>query len=216
MRKLSSKDTAEVRNRFIEHEEAYRETKFDLIKAAREAEDEDRFPEYLWPDVTDDAWFHRKSAASEIIAKRGGFSSNVATLALTDSAWETKEAVASWLRRELKALREAEGKSGAAPVRRRAALSRSVVSDIAIELLGVYRRRVLDLSLSGVAGCRSSPEVPFRELHPVGSCGGGICSARTPGPAYWRSYVCQTHGGRAQLGFPLAEESRFSRKGRVS
>jgi hypothetical protein len=135
MKKLSAMDAAAARKRFAEYGEAYHQTKLDLIKTAHEAENSDRIPEYLWPDASDDAWFHRKSAASGLIEKRGCFSRHVATLALTDSAWETKEAVASWLRQELKALREAEGRSGAAPVRRKAALSRTVVSDIAIELL---------------------------------------------------------------------------------
>jgi hypothetical protein len=58
-----------------------------------------------------------------------------AQLALTDSNWETKETVASWLRKELKVLREAESEPGTAPVRRRGALSKTMISDVAIELL---------------------------------------------------------------------------------
>lgn len=135
MRRLSPEDAAAARERFEESGKAYRQAKLDLVRAAREAEDSDRFPEYLWPDLNDDAWFRRKSAVSDLIEKRGRFSKHVSMLALTDSDWETKEAVASWLRRELKVLREAEGKSGEAPVRRSAALSRTVISDVAIELL---------------------------------------------------------------------------------
>jgi hypothetical protein len=135
MKKLSPEDAAAARKKFEASGEEYRQTKLDLVSAAREVENSDRFPEYLWPDLNDDAWFRRKSSVSDLIEKRGGFSKHVATLALTDSDWETKEAVASWLRRELKVLREAEGKSGEAPVRRKAALSRSLISDVAIELL---------------------------------------------------------------------------------
>jgi hypothetical protein len=135
MKKLSPEEAAAARKRFEESGKAYRQAKLDLVRAAREAEDSDRCPEYLWPDLNDDAWFRRKSSVSDLIEKRGGFSNHVSTLALTDSDWETKEAVAAWLRRELKVLREAEGKSGEAPVRRQAALSRTVISDVAIELL---------------------------------------------------------------------------------
>jgi hypothetical protein len=135
MKKSSAKDAAAARKRFAEHSKAYHQTKLDLIKAAREAENSDRFPEYLWPDESDDAWFHRKSAVSQLIEKQGGFSSHVATLALTDSNWETKETVASWLRKQLKVLREAESEAGTAPVRRGRALPKTMISDIAIELL---------------------------------------------------------------------------------
>jgi hypothetical protein len=142
MKRMSAKEAAAARKRFKESGEAYRKTKLDLVKAAHEAESSNRFPEYLWPDMNDDAWFRRKSAASELIEKRGGFSSHVSMLALVDSDWETKEAVASWLRRELTVLREAEGKSGEAPVRRNAALSRTVISDVAIELLVLLSQSV--------------------------------------------------------------------------
>lgn len=135
MKKLSPEDAAAAHKRFEECGEAYRQAKLDLVKAAREAENSDRFPAYLWPDLNDDAWFRRKSSVSDLIEKRGGFSKHVSMLALADTDWETKEAVAAWLRRELGVLREAEGKSGEAPVRRKAALSRTVISDVAIELL---------------------------------------------------------------------------------
>jgi len=71
----------------------------------------------------------------KFIEKQGGFSKHVATLALREPDWETKETVASWLRDELKILRDAETKPGKAPVRRGQALSRTLISDIAIELL---------------------------------------------------------------------------------
>jgi hypothetical protein len=132
MRKLSAKDTTLARKNFSE---AYEQTKLDLIKAARDTGTSERHPEYLWPDGTEDAWFHRKSAVSRVIEKRGGFSSRVATIAITDSNWETKEAVARWLRNKLKVLREAEAKTGTAPARRKVALSRTMISDIALELL---------------------------------------------------------------------------------
>jgi hypothetical protein len=135
MRKLSAKDAAAARKKFWKHSKAYRQTKLDLIEAAHEVENSERLPEYWWPDGTEDAWFHRKSAVSQLIQKRGGFSSLVATIAITDSNWETKEVVARWLRNELKALREAEAKTGSAPARRKVALSRTMISDIALELL---------------------------------------------------------------------------------
>ena len=134
MRKLSAKDAAAAPKKLWEHSKVYRQTKLDF-EAAREAENSERLPEYLWPDGTEDAWFHRKSAISQVIEKRGGFSSRVATIAITDSSWETKEAVARWLRNELKVLREAEAKTGTAPARRKVALSRTEISDIALELL---------------------------------------------------------------------------------
>jgi hypothetical protein len=132
MKKFSAREPATARKRFWE---AYHQAKLDLITAARDAENTERLPEYLWPDETEDAWFHRKSAVSQVIEKRGGFSSRVATIAITDSNWETKEAVARWLRNELKALRDAEATPGNAPVRRKGALSRTAISDIAVELL---------------------------------------------------------------------------------
>jgi hypothetical protein len=135
MRKLSAKDAAAAPKKLWEHSKVYRQTKLDLVKAAREAENSERLPEYEWPDGTEDAWFHRISVISQLIEKRGGFSSRVATIAITDSSWETKEAVARWLRNELKVLREAEAKRGSAPARRRVALSRTEISDIALALL---------------------------------------------------------------------------------
>jgi hypothetical protein len=70
----------------------------------------------MLPDVTEDAWFGRKSEINDFIKQRGGFSKHVALLALTDADWETKETVATWLRSELKRLREAEARPGTAPV----------------------------------------------------------------------------------------------------
>jgi hypothetical protein len=89
----------------------------------------------LLPDITFDAWFHRKSNDATFIEKKGEFPSPVVTLALTDPDWETKESVAAWLRKELKLLREAETKPGTAPVRRGKTLSRIEISEIAVELL---------------------------------------------------------------------------------
>jgi hypothetical protein len=135
MKKMSDKEAAAARQRFREHRKAYHQIKTDLINAAHVAENRNAIPEPLLPDVSLEAWSHRMSAASHLLEKRGGFSSDVATLALTDPDWETKEAVASWLRRELEILRKAEEKTGTAPVRRKAALSRTAISDVAIELL---------------------------------------------------------------------------------
>jgi hypothetical protein len=134
MKRPSTKDKTQKR-RLAAYRKARDQTKLDLIKAAREAEKDNQWPEYLWPDINDDAWFRRKSAISELVEKRGGFSNHVTVLALTDRQWETKETVASWLRAELKALRDAESEAGTAPVRRGGALSRTAISDIAVELL---------------------------------------------------------------------------------
>jgi hypothetical protein len=106
-----------------------------MIEAAHAAKHKDLMPEYLWPDVTMDAWFHRKSSVSTTIEKRGGFSHRVATFALTDPDWETKHAVAVWLRKELSKLRKAEAQPGSAPVRRSKAMSRVEIAEVAIELL---------------------------------------------------------------------------------
>jgi hypothetical protein len=114
--------------------QARNRTKLQLIKAARDAEKKP-WPQYLWPDGTQDAWFHRKSIDARFIETSGGFSSEVVTLAITDPAWETKEGVANWLRNELKKLRHAEATPGMTPVRRGETLSRIQISEIAIELL---------------------------------------------------------------------------------
>jgi hypothetical protein len=135
MKRATARDRANAPARLAAYRKAQDQTKFDLINAAREAEEDNHWPQYLWPDVNDDAWFHRKYTVSELVEKRGRFSNHVATLALTDSAWETKEVVATWLRDELKVLRSAEAKPGTAPVRRGGALSKAVISDLAIELL---------------------------------------------------------------------------------
>jgi hypothetical protein len=135
MKRATSKTRPNVREKLAAYEEARNQAKLDLLKAARTAAADNHWPQFLWPDGSDDAWFHRKSAVSELIEKRGLFSHHVATLALTDSDWESKETVASWLRSELKVLRDAEAESGTAPVRRGGALSKTVISDVAIELL---------------------------------------------------------------------------------
>jgi hypothetical protein len=111
------------------------QVKSDLIQTAEAAEKANWAPQYLWPDRTLEATLHRKWAVSDLIEKRGGFSHHVASLALTDPAWETKETVASWLRKELGVLRDAEAKSGSAPVRLLGVLSRTEISDVAVELL---------------------------------------------------------------------------------
>jgi hypothetical protein len=133
MKKLSAKNAASARKKL--RELSRRQTKLDLIKAAHEADASELHPEYLRLDGTGDAWWHRSSAVLERIKERGNFSHRVAMLATSDPDWETKETVAAWLRRELKVLRDAEAQSGTAPVRRNRALSRTVISDIAIELL---------------------------------------------------------------------------------
>ena len=137
MKKSDKKDRLQApstKKLSISKRELY-QAKQDLIQAAAKAENNDLMPERLWPYKVEDAWFRRKHAVSEKIKKRGGFSSSITTLALTDPDWETKETVAAWLRRELKTLRKIEATAGSAPVRRRHAMSRSEIADIAVELL---------------------------------------------------------------------------------
>jgi hypothetical protein len=135
MRRLETKRSLAAERRLAAYREARDQTRLDLIEAAREAENRNCWPQYLWPDGNEDAWFKRKYSVLERIKERGNFSDHVAMLAITDRDWENKETVAAWLRRELKVLRDAEAQSGTAPVRRDRALSRTVISDIAIELL---------------------------------------------------------------------------------
>jgi len=132
--KLTEEEKAEWRNRIAKSARERDKAKLDLVSAAR-AVAEKPWPDHLLPDVNEDAWFHRKSEVNDFIEKRGGFSHHVALLALTDSDWETKETVATWLRSELKHLREAEAQPGAAPVRRRQAVSRIDIADVAVEML---------------------------------------------------------------------------------
>jgi hypothetical protein len=134
MKKLSNVEQERFLERLKASSEARLRAKTALISEAR-ADEDNKWPEQLQPDGSMDAWFYRKSRDSEFIEKRGGFSRHVADLALEDPDWETKETVAGWLRNEMKQLREAEAKPGAAPVRRGKALSRIEISEIAIELL---------------------------------------------------------------------------------
>jgi hypothetical protein len=135
MKPLTPEQQREFRKRLEASSKKWKRTKLELVKAAHASEDHGLMPEYLWPDITMDAWFHRKSNASTIIEKRGGFSHEVANMALTDPDWETKHTVALWLRRELSQLRAAEAEPGKAPVRRSKAMSRIEIADLAIELL---------------------------------------------------------------------------------
>jgi hypothetical protein len=88
-------------------------------------------------EMTTDDWFGRYSRCEETIIESGLFSDEQATKAVVNSDPATKEAVAEWLRTELKKLREGENTPGGAPVRRRKALSRPVIADIAMTMLGV-------------------------------------------------------------------------------
>ncbi len=135
MLKLSDAEKAEFQRRSAKSAQERAQTKTDLIHAARAAEVGPNHPEYMWPDLNDDAWFHRKSEVNDLIQERGGFSHHVAILALTDSDWETKETVAAWLRSQLMELRKSEAKSGTSPVRREKRLSRTEIADAAVEML---------------------------------------------------------------------------------
>ena len=125
----------EQKRKLAAYRKARDQARLDLVKAVRTAEEKNYPPASMWPDQNEDAWFRRKSALADLIDNRGAFSNHVTMLALTDSGWETKETVASWLRDELKVLRDAERKVGAAPVRVGGALSRTTISDIAVEML---------------------------------------------------------------------------------
>jgi hypothetical protein len=135
VKKVATKGKRDGHKKLTAHRRVQDQTKLELIETALAVEKDNHWPEYLLPDQNDDAWVRRKSAVSDLIQKRGGFSHHISTLALTDSQWETKEIVAAWLRKELKTLREAERTPGTAPVRRSEALSRATISDVAIELL---------------------------------------------------------------------------------
>jgi hypothetical protein len=84
MKPFSPEQQAEIRKRFEASGEERKRAKLELIAAAHAAKDHGMMPEYLWPDLTMDAWFHRKCNVSTIIEKRGGFSHHVATFAVTD------------------------------------------------------------------------------------------------------------------------------------
>jgi hypothetical protein len=133
MKQLSKTERAAARKKFRDSANARLRAKAKLIEDARAAED-DAVPQDLLPDRTEDAWFRRHSAALDAIQERGGFSHDVAMLAITDESWETKETVATWLRSEVKAFREAEARPGAA-VRLGKVLSKTEISELAVELL---------------------------------------------------------------------------------
>jgi len=164
VKKVTAKGTSDGRKRLAAYRRAQQQTKLDLIESARAAAANNFWPEYLWPDGNDDAWFRRKSAISDLIKKRGGFSHHVSTLALTDSQWETKEPVASWLRNELRLLRDAERQSGTAPVRRNRALPRSIIADAAIELLECIGGESLVCLFQELLDKRSPPKIYRRRF----------------------------------------------------
>jgi hypothetical protein len=143
-----------------------RETQ-SLITNARASQNDDQWPEYLIPELESDAWFNRMSRIADLIRDRGSFSSHVSTLAVTNTQWETKEAVATWLRKELRVLREAEKKAGSAPVRRGEALGRIEIADIAVEMLGCIGGQALTclfLELLDVDRHRASLAEIFAQL----------------------------------------------------
>src|SRR4051812_6516653 len=109
MKPFSKAETAQFRKNLRAYNRVRNRTKIELVNAAHAAESTGS-PQYLWPDGMEDAWFHRKSRDAHFIETCGGFSNHVVILALTDTDWETKESVATWLRNELKLLREAEAK----------------------------------------------------------------------------------------------------------
>src|SRR5436309_2465240 len=117
MKKMSKAEKSEILRRIKSSGKSLNRKKMELINAAHKAENKGP-PQSLFPDGNDDAWFHRRSTNLDFVQKRGGFSRDVANLALDNSAWETKELVAGWLRSELKLLRDAKAKPGEAPVRR--------------------------------------------------------------------------------------------------
>jgi hypothetical protein len=89
MRQLSDDEKAQAKKKLKASVRARAETKFKLIDAAHEAEDKN-WPQCLWPDLTEDAWFERKTADARFVEKRGGFPGDLVMLALTDPDWETQ------------------------------------------------------------------------------------------------------------------------------
>jgi hypothetical protein len=96
--------------------------------------------QHVRADVSFDAYCRRMSELARLIETRGGFKHSEAMRAIVgpypDLPYpDSQQAVASWLRGELKKLRDGERKNGAAPARRGDTLSRLQVADLAIAML---------------------------------------------------------------------------------
>jgi hypothetical protein len=94
------------------------------------------WPKYL-RDKTLEAWMRRMDALVKLITERGHFSKEQANSAINDIRSITKEPIASWLRNELKKLRESEKIVGKAPVLTGETLSRLVIADLAMTMVEV-------------------------------------------------------------------------------
>jgi hypothetical protein len=70
-----------------------------------------------------------------LMIEKGHFSEEQATKATNDPSPDSKEPIASWLRKELKELREKEKIVSAAPVLNGKTLSRSVIADLAMTMV---------------------------------------------------------------------------------
>jgi hypothetical protein len=79
--------------------------------------------------------FRRLSRCHDAILESGRFSPEEASQAVVHTNPETKEAIAQWLRSELRHLRAGEKTPGRAPVIRGESLSRLVIADIAMTML---------------------------------------------------------------------------------
>jgi hypothetical protein len=88
------------------------------------------WPRHIGSNESFDAYERRLAAHCELMRKRGGFRLEEAAQAVISTNPEDKQAVARWLRGELKKLREAE--TGSAPVRR--GKSRLIIADLAMTM----------------------------------------------------------------------------------
>jgi hypothetical protein len=66
MKPLNPAEQAKARKRFEASIKQCKRVKSELVAAAHAAEDHDMMPEYLWPDLNMDAWFHRKSNVAAV------------------------------------------------------------------------------------------------------------------------------------------------------
>jgi hypothetical protein len=77
----------------------------------------------------------RLTALEKLMIEKGHFSQEQATKATNDPRPISKEPIASWLRKELKKLREGEKNVGQAPVLKGETLSRLVIADLAMTMV---------------------------------------------------------------------------------
>jgi hypothetical protein len=127
----------QFRKRIAASSRTRRKVMKELVNFAHSANSINDFSEHAKADITPfDAYFLRLTAHEKRIQERGGFrTKEEAHLVLVDRRWETKERCALWLRTELKRLRDAEARTGVAPLRNRLSLSRIEIADVAVTML---------------------------------------------------------------------------------